>query len=87
MDPGETGKAYLGEKTIEMMVGMNSGVPAKLINLIYATGSVLKEKLAVLGSVGILPNHQMQLQEARAQTGYGYFSLYLMSNLRFFIDL
>jgi hypothetical protein len=32
-------------------------------------GSVLKEKLAVLGSVGILPNHQMQLQEARAQTG------------------
>jgi hypothetical protein len=52
-------------------------------------GSVLKEKLAVLGSVGILPNHQMQLQEARAQTGYSYFSfsLYLMSNLRFFIDL
>jgi hypothetical protein len=26
MDPGETGKAYLREKSIEMMVGMNSGI-------------------------------------------------------------
>lgn len=34
----------------------------------FCEGSVLKEKLAVLGSTGILPDHQMQLQHAKAQT-------------------
>ncbi|KAJ7550942.1 hypothetical protein O6H91_07G125900 [Diphasiastrum complanatum] len=31
---------------------------------------VLKEKLAVLGSAGVLPDHQLQLQQARGQSGH-----------------